>query len=107
VKRLRESEGANGAGVGWRAGTSAGTKEREGDAESGLDCGTRREVACDLTLRRNDKGERRVVLLSSDEGGAKRAGWSARMLLRATWEPMLSNEAVTIALNSAMSSASP
>ncbi len=106
MKRLRESEFANGAGVGWRTGSSAGTKEREGDAESGLDCGARREVACDLTLRRNENGERRVAL-SLDEGEASRAGWRARMLLRATCEPMSSNEAVTIALNSAMSRASP
>lgn len=106
---MRDSELANGAGVGWRAGTNAGTKEREEaapDGESDLVCGTRREVACDLTLRRNEKGERRVDL-SSDEGGASRLGWRARMLLRATCEPMSSKEAVTMALNSAMSSASP
>jgi hypothetical protein len=113
VRRLRDSGLANGAGVGWRAGTSAGTNEREGEgeAESDLpvvvDCGARRDVACDLTLRRKEKGERRVVVLSSDEGGASRLGWRGRMLLRATCAPMSSKEAVTMALNSAMSRASP
>jgi hypothetical protein len=109
---LREfEEFANGAGVGWRGadagtGTNAGTKEREGESLDLLVCGARREVACDLTLRRKEKGEERrdvVVLLLSSEGVTSRLGWRARMLLRATCEPMSSKEAVTIALNSAMS----
>jgi hypothetical protein len=42
---------------------SAGTKEREEELVCDCDCGTRREVACDLTLRRKEKGERRVVVV--------------------------------------------
>jgi len=73
----------------------------------------RSEAACDLTLRRKEKGLRRVHLsVAVDEGGAAdvtsrwgRSGGPLGMLARVTLEPMSSKEAVTMALNSAILSA--
>jgi hypothetical protein len=106
LRQLRGSEFAKGIGVGARRGTgSEGTNECGGGG-SGLGCGQRIEEACDLTLRRKDMGERRVRL-SVDEGGAGGTGRLGRRgpretRSRETWEPMSSNEAVTMALNSAI-----
>src|SRR5258708_22485571 len=73
-EKVARKRGRKWSGSWLACGHQRRTKEREGVAESSLDCGTRREVACDLTLRRNDKGERRGVLLFPDEGGRKEGG---------------------------------
>jgi hypothetical protein len=58
-------------------------------------------------LRRKERGERRAHLSVDEEGTVgctSLLGWreSREMLSRATFEPMSSNEAVTMALNSAI-----
>ena len=81
-KLLRGSELAKGTGVGAR-GRVGGEGMNEvgggsGGAGSGLACELRSEVACDLTLRRNENGERRVPahlsVADDEEGGASRLG---------------------------------
>jgi len=80
VRKVRGEVFGKGVEVGRYEGPAGreGTKERAGgggaDAASSLDCcDASSEVACDLTLRKNEAAERRVGFFSDDEEwGAER-----------------------------------